>query len=136
MSEENLEMVRRSYAAYLRGDIQAMLADADPHLITCRAPPQPDAGIWHGPEGFLEAFANWVEGFDEFTVAAEEVIDANDAQVVVRFHQRAVGSQSRVPVEADFWQVYTFEHGKVVRLDIYASEGQALQAVEGWGGSC
>jgi ketosteroid isomerase-like protein len=129
MSQENVEIVRRGLEAYEHGDIGRMLADVDPELITHRAPPQPDAGTWHGPEGFLEAFANWIEGFDEFTVTAGQILDANDTQVVVQLHQRAVGSRSRVPIEADFWLVYTFGDDKVARLDFYASRAQALEAV-------
>ena len=129
MSQENVEIVRRSVEAYERGDIQAMLDSADPGLITHRASPQPDAGTWHGPEGFLEALAGWVEGFDKFEATTEEVIDANDHQVITRSHQRALGTESRVPIEADFWLVHTIRDQKVVRLDIYASKQQAREAV-------
>src|SRR5215207_4381513 len=129
MSQKNVEIVRRSVEAYERGDIQAMLDSADPELITHRAPPQPDAGTWHGPEGFLQALAGWVEGFDKFEATTEEIIDANDDQVITRSHQRALGTESRVPIEADFWLVHTIKDQKVVRLDIYASKQQALGAV-------
>jgi ketosteroid isomerase-like protein len=128
MSQENVEVVRRGYEAYERGDLQGMLAAADPGLITHRAAPQPDTGTWHGPEGFLQSFADWIEDFDEFTVAVEEFIDANDAQVVVRMHQRAVGSHSRTPIEGTFWFVHTLSGQKITRIDIYAHEDQALEA--------
>ena len=39
-----------------------------------------------------------------------------------------MGGRSRAPIEADFWSVFTFSAQKVVRLDIYASEEQALEA--------
>ena len=106
-----------------------MLDAADPELITHRAPPQPDAGTWHGPDGFLQALAGWVEGFDEFEATTGEIIDANDHQVITRTHQRALGSESRVPIEGDFWLVHTIRDQSVVRLDIYANKQQALEAV-------
>jgi ketosteroid isomerase-like protein len=129
MSQENVKIVRRSHEAFERGDIPGTLDSADPDLITHRAPPQPDAGTWHGPEGILQALAGWMEGFDEFEARTEEFIDANDHQVIARSHQRALGRESRVPVEADFWLVHTIRHRKVVRLDIYASKAEALEAV-------
>ena len=86
ISQEIVEIVRRGHEAYTRGDIAAMLADFGPDVVIHRAPPQPDAGTWQGPEGFLEAFANWLEDFDEFTATAEEFIDANAAQVIARVH--------------------------------------------------
>lgn len=69
-----------------------------------------------------------VEGFDEFEMRPEEVIDATDERVVLRVHQRAVGTQSRVPIEADFWFVHTLRDGKITRMDIYGDESGALQA--------
>jgi ketosteroid isomerase-like protein len=39
-----------------------------------------------------------------------------------------VGSQSSAPIEADFWFLYGFRDGRVVRLDMYAREAQALEA--------
>jgi ketosteroid isomerase-like protein len=125
MSQENVEIVRRTYAAFERGDISAALDDADPGLVTYRA--DPEAATWHGPEGFLQAFADWTEGFDDFSATAEEFIDAGE-RVIVRVHQRARGHGSGVPVEADFWFVHTLSDGKITRLDMFASKGPALEA--------
>jgi ketosteroid isomerase-like protein len=127
VSRENVEIVRRFAVAYRRGDIAAMLGDADPDLITHRA--QPDAATYHRPEGLLQAFADWVESFDEFTATADKLIDANERQVMMRVHQRAVGSESGAPIEANFWFVYTLSEQKIVRLDMYADREQALEAV-------
>jgi ketosteroid isomerase-like protein len=126
MSQENVEIVRRGYEAYARGDLAAVLKDIDPEMITYRE--EPDAAIYHGSEGLLKAIAEWVEDFDEFKVTAEELIDANDHQVLVRVHQTAVGAQSGVPIEADFWFVHTLSNAKVTRLDMFAGKAHALEA--------
>jgi ketosteroid isomerase-like protein len=125
MSQENVEVIQRTYAAFERGDISAALEDADSGLVTYRA--DPEAATWHGPEGFLQALADWTEGFDQFSASAEEFIDAGD-RVIVRVHQRARGQGSGVPVEADFWFVHTLSEGKVTRLDMFASKAPALEA--------
>jgi ketosteroid isomerase-like protein len=125
MSQENVEIVRGTYAAFERGDISAVLDPADPDLVTYRA--DPEAATWHGPEGFLQAMADWTEGFDQFSASAEEFIDAGD-KVIVRVHQRARGQSSGVPVEADFWFVHTLSEGKITRLDMFASKAPALEA--------
>jgi ketosteroid isomerase-like protein len=127
MPQENVEIIRRGFEAYERGDIPAMLSDADPDVITYRADPAPET--YHGPEGFLQAFVDWIEDFDEFAVTADEFLDVSDSQVMVRVHQRAVGAASGAPIEADFWFVWTFRDHKVVRLDMYASKADALEAV-------
>jgi ketosteroid isomerase-like protein len=126
LSQENVEVVRRGYEAYARGDMAAMLADLDPDMVTYRE--EPDGATFKGRDGFLEAIAEWVEDFDEFVATAEELIDANDRQVVVRVRQTATGSQSGAPIEGDFWFVHTLSDSKVTRLDMFASKDSALEA--------
>jgi ketosteroid isomerase-like protein len=126
MSRENVEIVRRGYDAYARGDVAAMLDDLEPGITTYRE--EPDGATFTGRDGLLKAIAEWVEDFDEFEMTAEEFVDANDRQVVVHVHQRATGSQSGAPIEGDFWFVHTFGDAKVTRLDMFASKAKALQA--------
>ncbi len=126
MSRENLEIVRRGYDAYAQGDMEAMLASMDPELVTYRD--EPDAATFHGPEGFLQAIAEWVEDFDEFAATAEELIDANDHQVIVRVHQTATGAQSGAQIEGDFWFVHTLTDSKLTRLDMLTTKEKALKA--------
>jgi len=126
MSQENVEIVRRGYEAYARGDVAVMLADVDQAMITHRE--EPDGATFNGRDGLLQAIAEWVEDFDEFAATAEELIDANDRQVVVHVHQTATGSQSGAPIEGDFWFVHTLRDSKVIRLDMFASKGSALEA--------
>ena len=126
MSQENVEIVRRGYDAYARGDVAAMLADIDSEMVTYRE--EPDGATFKGRDGLLQAIAEWVEDFDEFVATAEELIDANDRQVVVHVHQTATGSQSGAPIEGDFWFVHTLSDSKVTRLDMFASKDKALRA--------
>jgi ketosteroid isomerase-like protein len=79
--------------------------------------------------GFPQAFVDWIEGFSEFDATAEEFIDANDHQAAVRVHQRAVGSESGIPIEADFWHVYSRSDEKIVRLDMYPHQADAYEAI-------
>ena len=82
---------------------------------------------WHGPQGMLEMAADWVEQFDEFTMTAEEFIDAGD-QVVVRVRQAARGTGTGVPVQVTFWFVYSINEGKVTRFEMFQDRKEALEA--------
>jgi ketosteroid isomerase-like protein len=126
MSQRNVEVVRRGYEAYARGDLDALLEDVDSGMITYR--PDPDGAMFNGREGFVAAIAEWVEEFVEFTITPEEFIDANDHQVIVRVHQTAVGKHSGAPIEGRFWFVHTLKEGKLTRLDMLVSKEQALEA--------
>ena len=123
---QNVEIIRRGLEGAARNDIAMMLADAAPDQITQRH--EVDAATYHGPEGVLQAYMEWTEGFDEFTISGDEFIDLGEQKVMVRVHQRAVGSASGVPVEADFWFLYTLKDERVVRLDMYPQKAQALEA--------
>jgi ketosteroid isomerase-like protein len=129
MSQENVEIVQRGYAAFTSGDVAGMLADVHEDFVATRVAPMPDVRPYTGPEGLLQILADWIEGFEDFDMTAEKFIDANDDQVLVRLRQQATGAQSGVPIEAVFWFVHTMRNGKLVRLDIYAGESQALNAV-------
>jgi ketosteroid isomerase-like protein len=128
MSEENVEnveIVRRVWETWERGDLTGWLELVSDDLVTRRV--GLDNATFHGKEGFLEQAAEWSEGFAEWSVAAEEFIDAGD-QVVVRNHQAARGEASGVPIEMDFWFVHTVSQGKIVRVDMFVNERDALHA--------
>ena len=124
MSEQNLEIVRRAYDAFEQGDVDVALAIADPEMVVYRA--APDGATHHGPDGFMQALAEWTENFEQFTSSAEELIDAGD-KIVVRVNQTATGAQSGVPITSDFWFIHTFRGDKVVRLDMFNDQDQAFE---------
>jgi ketosteroid isomerase-like protein len=127
ISQENVEIVRRGHEAFERGDMTAMLVLIDPELVSYVAAPLPDPGEYHGPDGMLQMFANWTEGFDDYVQRAEDYIDAGD-HVIARVHQRGTGSHSGAPVERDFWFFHTVREGKLVRIGVHATKQEALEA--------
>ena len=124
-----MEIVRRAYDAFVRGDTTQAFADIDAGCVATRVAPMPDITPYYGPEGLVQMLADWLEGFDDFEMVPGEYVDANDKQVLLRMHQRALGAQSGVPIKADFWFVNTMQNLKIVRIDIYGSASQALKAV-------
>ena len=127
MSQESMEIVRRGHEAFQRGDLTAMLELLDPEVVSYVAAPLADPGEYHGPDGFLEMFANWTEGFDNYVQEAEEYIEAGD-HVIARVFQHGTGTLSGVPVERRFWFLHTLREGKLVRMGVHDSEQQALEA--------
>jgi ketosteroid isomerase-like protein len=128
MSEEHVEIVRRSFEAYVRGDVRDSLAFYDPDVVTRRVAPAPDPQTYHGHEGLLQIVSDWTQDFDRFVATAEEFVDAGHDQVIARIHQEAYGKHSGAPVEADFWFVYTLRKQKIVGLDMYMGKRQAFEA--------
>jgi ketosteroid isomerase-like protein len=84
--------------------------------------------VLHGIDGFRQLLADWLEGFTEAWFSSDDdYIEAGD-YVIVHQHQRGRGAGSGALVEGDFWLVYGFAEGKVIRLDIYADRDEALEA--------
>ena len=124
MSRENVELVRQGFEAWDRGDLAGVIRTFHEDAVI-----RPIIGPeWHGPEGFLGMAADWVEDFAEHTVQAEDFVDAGEA-VVVRVRQEGRGVESGAPIEAVYWFVYTLRKRKAVRLELYRTEAEALEAV-------
>ena len=128
MSEENLELVRRVFDAFGRGDSSAVLTYLSPEVVVRQTPPIPDARTYRGHEGFLQVISDWTEVFDELEMTVEELVDAPGDRVVGRVHQQAHGAGSAAPVEFDTWFVFTVRLGTVVRLEMFSYEKEALEA--------
>jgi len=125
MSEENVEIVRSAFGAFEQGNVSEMIEWMADDLITHRV--EPDDATFHGKEGFLQATADWIEGFEDWTVTPRDFIDAGDS-VVVRVHQTARGERSGVPVEDDLWFVFEMRRRKIARLSFHLREAEALEA--------
>jgi len=125
MAQENVELVRRGFAAFQEGDLSRMLNLMADDLVTYRA--DPDGATYHGKEGFLRATADWTEDFSEWSVIPEEFIDAGD-RVLVRVRQLARGEASGIPVEGEFWFVFEMRGRRLAKVSFYVRRGEALEA--------
>ena len=131
MSQENVEIVRASAAAYIRGDLDATLKDFDPYVVI-----RPDAN-WpeNRPILGVDAARSFVEdlmatfGTGETGVESpiDDLIDAGD-RVVVRYRGRVHGQLSGIEDEVVFSQVVTLRRGKVVMLEYFLDHHEALEA--------
>jgi ketosteroid isomerase-like protein len=71
--------------------------------------------------------ADWLEGFEHWSIDVEEVFDAGD-RVVTIARQRASAKHGGPEVEMRFAQVWTFRDGLVARVEMYADRDDALEA--------
>jgi ketosteroid isomerase-like protein len=127
MSQENVEIVRRSYDAYVRGDLESALAAFDPE-IEIYDHDIPDSGEYRGLDGLERWAADWEASWASWRWEPEQFIDAGDRVVaVLRVH--AKGRGSGVDVERVDGAVWTLRDDKCIRLDYYGSKVEALEAV-------
>ncbi|HEX2129551.1 MAG TPA: hypothetical protein VHF58_10090 [Solirubrobacterales bacterium] len=86
-----------------------------------------DDAIYHGKEGFFQATAEWTEDFEDWTVTAEEFLDAGEG-VLVRVRQTARGRISGVPVDSVMWFDLRMHEGRVARLTFHNDRAKAFKA--------
>ena len=123
MSEVNVEIVRRGFEAYARGDLSAAVSVHDPDVVFNPAEEPPI----HGRDAVRAYIERWQEPWDNYEAEAEEFIDADD-RVIVTLHVKARGRGSGVEVDARSYQVHTLREGRLVRMDEYLTREEALKA--------
>jgi ketosteroid isomerase-like protein len=130
MSQQNVELVRRSWEAWERGDMEALFAFYDPEVVWDQTPFWEGelATLYRGHDAIRQVFRDLLESFEDFYAHAEDFIDAGDA-VVARCRQGGRGKQSGAEVRTPpFWLVYRLRGGRAVRVEVYPDHAEALKA--------
>jgi uncharacterized protein len=129
MSQENVEIVRRSTDAYNRRAFDDAAPDMDPGIEwDMSRVPIPEAGVYRGFAGLLTFLGLWDESWESHQIEPQEFIDAGD-QVISISRQLGRGRVSGVEVEQQIAQIWTLRDRKIVRMEMYPSRAEALEAV-------
>jgi ketosteroid isomerase-like protein len=129
MSQENVEVVREGWDAWIRGDLPGLFRQFDPNVVwdTSHFHDWPES-TYHGIEGVERFLSEWRDIWDGLEVDVEDVRAAPDGRVVSLILQRGRGRSSGLAMEMEMAQVATLRNGKVTRLDNYEDRAEALEA--------
>ena len=128
MSQENVEIVRKSVEAMVRQDWDAAVSDftttmeGHDHDI-------PGADVYIGPDGFKTWIAEWSESWDTWTLEDMEYRSVSDDKVLLLQRMKATGRTSGLEIDRLDGVVYTLVGGSIARIDYFNSPQQALEAV-------
>ncbi len=128
MSQENMEIVRQIYAAWGQGDFTVGVSLFERNATLVIDSGLPDGGVHIGREGIRTYMTNFLEAWDLLTISADRFREAGDS-VLVGVRQTGVGQGSGIRTDINYFQLWTFRGGKVIRLDSIRSESEALEAV-------
>ena len=128
MSQENVEVLRRSYEAWNRGDRDAAFEFLEPEFELQLPEGGMNVGSFPGREGATKLFEDYLEVFDSFRMEPEEFFEADD-RIVVFVRTPARGKGSGVEVEFRPAHLWTMRAGKAVRLEVFPERQKALEAV-------
>ena len=130
MSEENVELVRRAYAALTRGDRDTLHELAAPEFVVDFSRRLVDPFVLRGRDEALAFFLSQSrELWDGWPVWEPQELREADEKVLAFVRTRARGKGSGVEVDAHVWNLWTFRDGKPVEFKYFGDDrAAALEA--------
>jgi uncharacterized protein len=127
MAQDNVEIVRRGYEHFNRSG-EADYSVLDPDVVYDLSRRTFDPLVFRGHEGVRDFLTLVREQWASRRMEPQELIDAGD-KVVASVRLVGVGKQSGVETTANAAHVWTVRGGKIVRLTVFQTMEEALEAV-------
>ena len=129
MSKENLEIIRAGYAAFNRGDFDAVVESWGEEAEFVAPEAMPDQSSFRGGSGYRQFLASMFEVFDEFRSEPERIVEAGPNRYLVFVMERYRPKGQETAVEARLAHVITMGDGRMRRLQLFLDRRDALEAV-------
>jgi ketosteroid isomerase-like protein len=131
MSERDVEVVRRSFGAWNRGDIEGFIAlyHRDCEWDFSRFDGWPEESVYAGHSALRRLFEQWLSAWEDFHVEPQQLRAVGDNRVLAQARTFSRGKKSGAYVESPpFYQLCTLREGKVLRVTNYTDPDEALEA--------
>jgi ketosteroid isomerase-like protein len=134
MSQENVEIVRSTYAAFNEQLFNEQAVEEidldpffDPDVVVDNSFAVFDAAIYHGHDGVRELLALLREMWAEYRLEPEEFIPVGKDQVVLpqQIHTRG---RDGVEASARNANIYTLRDGKITHVKAFQTKEEAFKA--------
>ena len=120
MSQENVEIVRRFLVVE---DYDEALTYADPDIVWNPV----EESSAQGHDAGRASTERWKSEWDDYELIPEDFADMGD-RVVATVGFRARGRGSGIEVDGRLYDVFTLRDGKIVRMDQFTEQSEALEA--------
>jgi ketosteroid isomerase-like protein len=128
VSTEHVELVKRGYESWNRGDRSWVLEHMSEDVEWITPPSDPEPGHYVGYAGVARFWDQWKVAVGQLHFDPEEFIDAGDSVAVVA-KRSGRGEQSGLEVSDKVVQVFTFEGETCIRVQEFYDRGSALNAL-------
>ena len=126
MSQENVEVVRRMWGAFLAGDFDTALSCLASD-IEWDGTNLPDGRVGKGHQAVLDHAARWADAWGDWTVDVEQIRALEGEKVFVLIRERG-RSSSGLRMDERHAELYTVRDGKVVHRVGFSDPSEALEA--------
>jgi ketosteroid isomerase-like protein len=125
---DNVELLRRGYEAFNRGDVAAVVELLDPAIVVDVLEDSPIAQRFHGHDGFRKLLAENGEMFSYYSNRPEEIVEVSGEQIVVVVRSEARGRASGAEVAGQIAHLWTLRDRRAIRFEAFRSREAALAA--------
>jgi ketosteroid isomerase-like protein len=128
MSQENVEVVRRSVLGWNERGVDALTENLDPGVEWHPPRESMNPGIYRGPHGVRTYFDRLSEVMEEQRVESVDVIDVDDDRVIAVVKAFAKTSHFAGEVEMNWAWLMTLHDGLATHVETFTDKAQALEA--------
>lgn len=127
--EANVQVVQEAYAAFKRGNIQAILDSLSKDVEWIAPGVEPVAGMYRGPDEVARFFQQ-VNEISEFSSFEPGEYVAQRDRVVALGHYRATVRNTGRQYDCDWAMVFTFQDGKISKFQEYTDTAAIVAALQ------
>jgi hypothetical protein len=128
----NVDIVRRSYDAFSRHDMDGVMGDMHPEIVWEQAQGLPHGGTYRGLDEVKRNIFDPLdeEWWNEFTADPDEFLEAG-ANVVAVGRYRGISQATGKQLDVPFVHIWTLEGEKAVRFRQYLDTAGWVGALQG-----
>jgi ketosteroid isomerase-like protein len=127
VSRDNTEIVRLAVDAFNKRDLESVVGYFAPNIDWHDQRELPGARVHHGPDSVLAHFRSVMEDIVAYHFDLKTARERGD-QVVICALISGRGRKSGVAVEREAHFVYTLNDESIMRVEIFGTEAEALEA--------
>ena len=128
MSEENVEVVKRTFDAFSADGVEACLPGFSPDVVIYPFPEWPQQSEYRGHDGLRRLLAEWIDNFDDFAFHVHEVREVGD-RVLLLGETAGRIKGSGMPIRQPFGVVFsTFRNGQIGEGRNFLTWDETLEA--------
>jgi ketosteroid isomerase-like protein len=129
MSQENVEVVRRYYAAWNQAGVRGVLPFWTSDFEWHDAPEMPDSSVYRGAEAVHAHFADLEDAIGRMHVEIVELDPVGSSDVFAELRVQLDGNASGLPLEGPIYEAIKLREGQVSRIQLFLSAPEARAAV-------
>ena len=123
------QVVRRAVDAFMAGDLDAILAVADPGIELRSLLTEPERPLYHGHAGVRDWFEAVFGVFPDWRPKPRAASYDEDGAVVIPLDVTATGAGSGVPIDQSYWLGARVRGEKITFFGFFRTESDAMDAV-------